>query len=239
MTTGRSPTERARRRLLGLRDAIAIRTGILRRPRPLHRDFGFHVGWPVDRHYIEGFLAAHRTDVRGEVLECGNDPNYTREFGDNRVTRAHVLYPVAGLPGGTLVGDLAIGEGIPQAAFDCMILTQVLQMIYDIRGAVRTVHASLREGGVALVTISGISQVSIHEPDAWGEHWRVTERAARRLFEEAFGTGAVTVESYGNVLAACAFLHGVPAAELTRAELDHRDPEFPVIVAVRAVKRTA
>lgn len=51
----REPTERER---LGLA-----------RLDPVSRTFGFDRGKPVDRWYIERFLAAHADDVRGRVLE--------------------------------------------------------------------------------------------------------------------------------------------------------------------------
>jgi len=41
---------------------------------------------------------------------------------------------------------------------------------------------------------------------------------------------------YGNVLAATAFLHGLAAEELTREELDHRDPDYELLIGVRAQK---
>jgi hypothetical protein len=46
----------------------------------------------------------------------------------------------------------------------------------------------------------------------------------------------VAVRSYGNVLAAIAFLSGMASEELAAHELRAHDPLFPVIVAVRAAK---
>jgi hypothetical protein len=217
-------------------DAIRIRTGILRRPVPLHREFGWVRGLPIDRHYIDGFLDRHQSDIRGEVLEAAIAPNYTQRFGGNRVTRSHILYPVAGKPGATLVGNLETGEGIPVAAFDTIILTQVYQFIYDMHAAVRHSHAALAPGGVLLATFAGISQISRDDMDQWGEFWRVTDASARRLFGDVFGPANVTVEAHGNVLAATAFLHGMVVTDLTTRELDYNDPDYQVIIAVRATK---
>ena len=47
----------------------------------------------------------------------------------------------------------------------------------------------------------------------------------------------VTVDGHGNVLTAMCALHGLASDELTKKELDHADPDFEVIVTVRAVKR--
>jgi hypothetical protein len=44
------------------------------------------------------------------------------------------------------------------------------------------------------------------------------------------------VQSFGNVLTAIAFLHGLAAEELRPDELDHRDSEYDVVIAVRAVR---
>ena len=53
----------------------------LRRPHPLRRDFGWQAGQPIDRYYTEQhFLPACRADIRGRVLEIGDD-RYTRQFG--------------------------------------------------------------------------------------------------------------------------------------------------------------
>jgi SAM-dependent methyltransferase len=214
-----------------------VRFGSLRRLAPIDGRFGFSRGLPVDRWYIERFLARNAGDIHGRVLEAGEDL-YTSRFGAGRVTRVDVLVRTAA-ERGTIVADLERGAGLPAAAFDAVVLTQTLQMIYDVRAAVGQVHRALRPGGVALVTASGISKLSTRPGGAWEEQWHLTPASARRLFADVFGDDAVTVSVYGNVLAAVAFLHGVAAAELTDRELVHQDPDFPVVVAVRAVKRRA
>ena len=231
-----SPAAKAKAGVVSIRDAIAIRLGVLRRPTPLHREFGWSRGVALDRFYIEGFLQAHQADIRGEVLEAAVAPNYTQRFGGDRVAGSHILYPVEH-PGATLVGNLETGAGLPETAFDCAILTQVYQFIYDMPAAVTNTWRSLKEGGVLLATFAGISQISRADMDQWGEFWRVTDASAKRLFGDVFGAENVEVEVFGNVLAACAFLHGMVISDLTRAELEYRDPNYQVIVAVRAVKR--
>lgn len=210
---------------------------LLAQPTPLYPDFGFGRGWPIDRHYIEGFLKAHVGDIRGEVLEAAAEPNYTKLFGGEQVSTSHIMYPVPGLPGCTMVGNLETGEGIPTAAFDCLLLTQVLQFIFDMPAAVRHGHRSLKPGGVMLATFAGISQIAEGDMDAWGEYWRITDAGARRLFGDVFGPANVEVEAFGNVLAACAFLNGMVITDLSPSDLDFRDPAYQVIISVRAVKR--
>lgn len=213
-----------------------VRWGGLRRTVPVSRVFGLDRGQAIDRYYIEKFLADRSIQIHGSVLEIGDD-HYTKRFGGARVTHSDVLHAVAGNPQATLIGDLQTGQGIPTEAFDCIILTQTLQFIYDVKSVVQTLHRCLRPGGVVLATGTGISQLSRYDMDRWGEYWRFTSLSARRMFEEAFGPEAVTVKTYGNVLAATALLQGISAGELDSPELDVLDQDYEVVIAIEAVKR--
>lgn len=202
---------------------------------PVSRTFGFERGKPVDRWYIERFLAAHAADVRGRVLEVA-EPTYTRWYGGEDVERGDVLHAAPGNPEATIVGDLTTGEGIPAETFDCFVMTQTLPFIYDVQAAVRGAHRLLRPGGVVLATVPGMSQVSREDRRDWGDWWRFTSQGAHRLFAGAFGEDAVEVAAHGNVLAACAFLYGLAAEDLTEAQLHHRDPDYELLTTIRAVK---
>lgn len=210
------------------------RYGALRRLHPVSTVFGYDRGQPVDRYYIEQFLARQAGDIRGRVVEVGDD-SYTRRFGGDRVTRRDVLHVSADNPQATIVADLAHADHVPSDAFDCVIVTQTLHLIYDLDAAVQTLHRILRPGGVCLATVPGISQVDKGEwQDTW--YWSLTPAAARRLFDDAFPGGSVVVEGHGNVLTSCAFLQGLASAELSAAELDYHDPSFPLVATVCAVK---
>jgi SAM-dependent methyltransferase len=214
-----------------------IRLGSLRRVTPISRKWGCDRGRPIDRYYIERYLSTHSVDIKDHVLEIG-DPNYTRRFGSSRVTRSDVLDVAEGNPNATLVGDLTCAEHIPSDNFDCVILTQTLQYIFDLRAAIKTLFRILKPGGVALVTVPGISKRSAHsdEYSSYHWHWSFTIMSAKRLFEEIFPENNVWVDAYGNVLTAMAFLEGLATEELRREELDYYDPAYPVTIAVRAVK---
>jgi SAM-dependent methyltransferase len=217
----------------------SVRFGNLRRVTPVSNESGFDRGRPIDRYYIEKFLGSHAGDVRGRVLEFGDD-RYISMFGNGRVTRADVLHVVAGNPRATIVADLARGDNIPGDSFDCIIMTQTLQMIYDLRAAVGTLHRILKPGGVLLLTTHGISKVGRREgQDDWGEYWHLTSQSAGRLLGEIFGAGNVKVTAYGNVLSAVAFLHGLATEELGAGELEYRDSPYEVVVGVRAEKSAA
>jgi hypothetical protein len=212
----------------------SVRFGDLRRLQPLSERFGFDRGKPIDRYYIEDFLRRHGGDITGRVLEVG-DASYTRRFGEG-VTRSEVMDPNESNPHATIVADLTRASMIESETFDCIICTQVLLLIFDVRAAIRTLERILTPGGALLATVPGITKMSRGEAERWGDYWRFTSQSARRLFEEVFPPGAVHVEAHGNVLAAVAFLHGLAAEELSQRELDAHDPDFEVTVAVRAAK---
>jgi len=213
-----------------------VRFGNLRRVTPVSRVFGFDRGMCIDRYYIEQFLGRHAGDIHGRVLEVA-DNAYTTRFGRDRVIKSDVLYVQEGNPKATLVGDLAGENSIPSDSFDCIIFTQTLQFIYNFQAAILSLHRILGPGGVLLATVPGISQISRYDMDRWGDYWRFTTASARRIFEEVFGPENVSVESYGNVLAANAFLHGLAQEELRPDELEFRDPDYELLITVRAVKK--
>lgn len=215
--------------------AGSVDFGNLRRLLPISRGFGSGRGTPVDRYYIQRFLAQNRADIQGRTLEIA-DNRYTVQFGGEHVTHSDVLHVVSGNPRATLVGDLTTGAGIPSSAFDCIILTQTLPFIYELKEAVSQIRKALRLGGVALITVPGISQISRYDMDRWGDYWRFTDASARRLFGDVFGPENVTVVMYGNVLAACAFLQGIVVEELLTNELDYPDSDYQLSIGIRVVK---
>lgn len=212
-----------------------VRFGSLRRTRPVSRVAGADRGRPIDRYYIEKFLAAHANDIRGHVLEVA-EPIYTRKFGGARVTRSDVLHVSDSTPPVTVVADLAKGDGLPSSTYDCIVLTQTLPCIYDVRSAVATLRRILAPGGVLLATMPGIGNTSRYDMDRWGWFWAFTSQSAERLFQEVFPKDAVSVETHGNVLASAAFLYGLATQELTREELERHDPDYELLVTVRATK---
>jgi SAM-dependent methyltransferase len=210
--------------------------GELRAAEPVSRLFGEDRGRPVCRWYIERFLSEHAALVRGRVLEV-SERTYTSRFGGDRVTESAVLHATAGNAEATIVGDLATGAGIPEARFDAAILTQTLQCIFDVQGAVRNIHRLLAPGGTALVTVPAIAPVSRYDAERWGEYWHFTEQSVRALFEPVFGAANVTVRAYGNHAAAHAYLAGMAAEELRASELEQFDADYPVVITAVATKR--
>lgn len=212
-----------------------IRFGQLRRLKPFTKDYGNSRGLEIDRYYIEKFLSEHEEDIHGHVLEIKHN-TYTRKYGGDRVIKSDVLHKVEGNPDATIIADLSSADHLPSNAFDTIIFTQTLQFIYDIKSTVATLYRILKPGGVILATASGMAQISREDFEQWGEYWRFTSMSMRLLFEEVFPKENVSAKTYGNVLSAISFLQGLAVEDLKKKEVDANDPNYELIIAIRAVK---
>ena len=209
-----------------------MKLGRIGSARPLSDNWGYERGTPIDRYYIEGFLADHEGDVRGRVLEVQED-DYSRRFGGAKVTRQDILNIDDSIPDATIVGDLADPAVLPAGQFDCILLTQTLHLVFDMAAATANIRRALRPGGVALITVPGISPIGPRGDYPW--YWSLTEQSLERLLLEHFDAGKVSIESFGNLFAATAFLHAAAVEEVPKRKLDRFDPDYPVTIAARAV----
>lgn len=215
----------------------AVDWGDLRRTDPLSRDWGYDRGAPIDRRYIDEFLAAHSSDIHGAVLEIQED-DFTRAFGGPRVTERAVLDIDAANPRATMLADLRAAPEIPPAHFDCLILTQTLHVVDDMPAMLRECYRILKPGGVLLATLPSASRVCLE----YGEHgdlWRTTPAGARALFDTEFVPAQTSCDVFGNVLTNTAFLQGFACAEVTDEEFAAKDPYYPALTGVRARKSAA
>ena len=221
-------------RYVGLSSPDKISLGDLRSTTPVSRNFGFDRGTPVDRYYIERFLKANSRDIKGRVLEIG-ERTYTERFGGDGVSKSDVLHYTEGNDEATIVGDLTSASHIQDDSFDCIILTETLQLIYDVSSVLDTLHRILRPSGVLLITVPGITPMP---DDVIGEgwYWSFTENSLNKLLEENFAASGIQVETYGNVLSAVAMLEGLTQEEFTTSELGSRDKAYPVTVTARVHK---
>ncbi len=206
--------------------------GSLRSTKPRSDGWGFDRGRPVDRYYIESFLKYHRYDMHGKVLEILNS-DYADKFGA-AIEQMDILDIDPANQQATIIADLAAADSIQSDSFDCFILTQTLQLIFDVKSAIAHSHRILRPGGVLLVTIPAVSRLA---GDGYTDYWRFTPASCARLFGDVFDAEQVTITAYGNVLSAVAFLEGMASEELSRRELDVIDERYPVVLAIRAVKK--
>jgi SAM-dependent methyltransferase len=206
---------------------------------PVTSDWGFSRGLPVDRPYIENFLERHATDIHGRVLEVG-DNSYTLRFGGARVTKSDVLDNRPRNKAATFVDDITHAKSVPSDAFDCFVCTQVLVLIRHTPDAIREMCRFLKPGGVALITVPGISNVSPLPGEAASWSWSFYPNTLRWLLSQAdFDVETLDVQGWGNLKTTVAFLAGLAQQDLDPSDYSFNDNRFPLIVTARAVKRPA
>ena len=209
-----------------------IRFGDFGRTTPISVNSGFDRGKPIDRYFIEKSLQDRSTLIRGRVLEVGGR-DYTKMFG-NKIDSSDILDINQDNPVATIVGDLGVVNGLPEAKFDCIILTQTLQYIYNLDTAMENLYCALAPGGSLLITVPGISPINHHEMRYW--YWAFTELSLKTLLSKRFGESNVELQSYGNVFAAVSFLTGLSLSEVETEKLDYKDKSYPITVFACAQK---
>lgn len=200
---------------------------------PISDYFGYSRGTPLDRYYIDSFVARYRRHIRGTVLEVG-ETVYTHTYSEDVFVRPVMLW-YSGEPE-TPVGcdyiraDLVTGAGIPDQQFDCFIMTQTLPVIFDVEQAVANAFKLLKPGGHLLITVPAISQQGSDEMATYGWYWSFTSFSLRRLLEAHVPADCIQLEAFGNMKAAIGFLKGRVVQEFRKADLDFKDPCYEMTV---------
>jgi peptidoglycan/xylan/chitin deacetylase (PgdA/CDA1 family) len=209
--------------------------GDLRRTSAISTCWGGDRGKPVDRRYIEEFLLRHSPDMQGRVLEV-KDPGYGKLFGGSRIKQLDVVDIDRSNPVATVYADLQNAPELPDATYDCVILTQVLPVVFDVQGVVDTVHRILAPRGVLLLTAPGPFSPPFPGDDYENFYWAYYPRTIRTLLERHFAPSEVHVEAHGNLATCAAFIAGLAEQDLSDADYAHNDDHYPLIVAARAQK---
>jgi len=202
--------------------------------RPVSRRFGLDRGEAIDRYYIEKFLHENRDLIKGVVLEVAGR-KYTQKFGGEKVEQSLVLHTIP-QKNVDIVGNLETGEGIPESRVDCFILTQTLLCIFDVFSAARNAVKVLKPGGVLLITVPGITQISRFDYERWGQYWSFTDQSLRKLFEKVATPGNIDIKTYGNVKTAAAFLYGLALHEIEKEDLDYNDNDYQLVISAAVRK---
>ncbi len=208
--------------------------GDLRRTTPLST-WGHSRGGSIPRVYISEFIEEHAADIRGRALEIASD-RYIAEYG-RAVTRTDILDLNPENPNATFVANFGDAPDVPDNTFDCLVITQVLSWIYDPWAGFRTAHRILAPGGVLLATTPGTHRIAPIEKEFLGQWFHFTSMSAKRAAEDVFGAGNVQVHAYGNVLTAAGTLFGLGLNDVTPEEVAAHDPDFEVVIGIRAVKQ--
>jgi SAM-dependent methyltransferase len=196
---------------------------------PLSDCYGYDRGTPVDRHYIRQFLTSNAGAIRGDGAEVKDD-TYLHQFGKERLRTATIIDIDPASPRATLHADIAEPGSLPPGAFDCIVLTQTLQLVSDPARALANCWQALRPGGTLLLTVPALGRISPSGED--NDRWRCTPAGLRHLLVTWPGQAGVT--GYGNLRTCLAALLGEAAEELTSTELDHCDPAFPLLACASA-----
>ncbi len=196
--------------------------------KPVGKKYGSDRGGSICRYYLNEFLQAYKSAVRGKVLEVG-DRYYTEKFGTG-VEESYVIHFGSNGIGDEFdfIGDLRDGKGIKNDFYDCIILTQVLDFVEDIRKTPDILINALKPGGKLLISVSGISTICRYDMDKYGQYWNFTDKSIRNMFTRA--DTECKVWTKGNCKVACAFLQGMGCKELTEEELEDTDEDFQVVI---------
>lgn len=211
-----------------------VRWGSLRRLQPVSPFWGSERGTPIDRYYIDRFMASHAADMRGRILEV-RDPQYT-----SRYSTQHTSIDIVDIDPrndqATIVADLAEPGSLPGEAFDCAVVPQTLVYVTDPFAATANLWQSLAAGGVLLLTVPAIARVDPAFADA--DRWHFTIAGLTGVVECSCPGGSSVVQAHGNPVVAVAFLHGLALEELRQEELDANHPHFPIVVTAAVTKRS-
>lgn len=189
---------------------------------------GVDRGTAIDRVYIERFLNMNKKYITGTVAEIG-DNEYTRKYGQN--ANSIVLTADENMKAeNVILCDLQTGEGCKENEYDCFILTQTLPFIFDIQAAATNILKMLKVGGVALITVGGVSMISEYDYKRWGHFWGFTAKSLIQLFENTDISHQIEIMSYGNAKVASAFIYGLSCEDLDKSDLDYTDDLVPFVL---------
>lgn len=213
----------------------AVSLGDLRRITAISDYWGVDRGNPVDRRYIAEFLARHAADIKGHVLEV-KDPGYSRHFGGDRISRIDVVDIDTANQNATLIADLENAPQIADNTYDCIVLTQVLPVIFDVFGAVATLYRVLKPGGVLLMTVPGPFSPCFKGDDHERFFWAFYPDTVRKLLGKWFAPQAMHIEAKGNLTTCSAFIAGLAQQDLGPEDYEGDVDCYPLIISARAVK---
>jgi SAM-dependent methyltransferase len=199
---------------------------------PINRDWGWERGVPLDRPFIERFISIHRGDIYGRVLEV-KEPEYTSRYAQS-ASQVDILDIDNSNKAATIVADLQSCAQVSDNTYDCIILTQVLQLVPDFKSAIANAARILRPGGTLLLTVCGITQGITSKEGAFC--WSFFEPGLKHALLPYFDPKKLLLRSHGNVGLAASFLMGLTVADVPPYLLSFGDREYPIVVTARATK---
>jgi glycosyltransferase involved in cell wall biosynthesis len=228
---------RARNRLRTIARSLPVRRDPwrgLRRLTPVERFVREKDNTPIDRHYVQEFLAGEEHAVSGRVVVVGHR-SHGHTFGTPSVIGADLLART-GVEGMEIEVDaIRSGSVPPPDSADAIVIAQALHLVPDPESVVEALHRALKPGGTLLVTVPFVAKIDRFD---WGRtpHWSIAPGALRNLLCGPFSARSVEIRNYGSILTTIAFVRGASAQAMKAADLEANDPAFPVVVAAVARK---
>lgn len=143
-----------------------INWGHLRRANPFCPVFGYSRGTPIDRYYLNRFIAEIRDHVHGDVVEIGGKNDNKNKYGFFRASRYRGL-DLAASAGVDVIGDAAQSQCLPAASLDTVVAFNVLEHTPRPWEVVANMQLWLREGGVACCMVPNAQRLHQAPEDYW------------------------------------------------------------------------
>ena len=191
--------------------------------------YGYDCGIPADRPYIDAFLAARQAAVRGDGAEV-KDSTYLTRYGAHRLASITIIDIAPGNAAAALRADLAAPGSLP-AAFDVIILTQVLQLLADPAAALDNCAPRARPGGTSC---SPCPAWAASAPPAPAATCGAGPSGLAALISAWPGPAEIT--AHGNAATCVAAILGAAREDLPADTDLSDDPRFPLIACAAATK---
>ncbi len=94
----------------------------------------------------------------------------------------------------------------------------------------------LKNGGTALITVPGITMISMYDYSRWGHFWGVSAKCLRRVFGFVEDQN-IQIRQYGNAKVASGFLYGLAVEDMDSKTLEYVDERYPIVVSCVLTKK--
>lgn len=205
----------------------AIDFGDFRGQLPFCPQFGSLRGTPIDRYYLDKFIAEIREEVVGNTLEIGGKKDNRLLYGVNKAA-PYLTMDLAG-KGLDIIGDAHDISAVEKGSLDSVIIFNVLEHCQRPWVVVDNIYEWLKDNGQVFCMVPNAQRVHNFPKD----YWRIFPDAIDSLFAR-FPHRKLYI--YGNPLTTIASYMGVAAEELKAEELDAAQENYPVASCIHARK---
>jgi SAM-dependent methyltransferase len=193
------------------------------------------------RYYWARYLEKHQPDIHGHALEIGTTSTII-QYGGHTLTQTDAIDLEAHNPEITVVADLSRADHVPSDTYDCFVNQFTMHLIYDAEAALYHSLRVLKRGGTLLVNFPCVDYyfskgLEMGTGAPLFLYWWFTPIQVENLLQRCgLAEADYELDIYGNLFARVAYQMNMPAAELTRHELEYVDAGHPLLICVRVVK---